>query len=237
MKNIIIFLLLISSCISCYCQSTPSVECKSFAVDTAKVLEIMKKGGYLSNETSHQFHLIYPLELIVDTLQNQIYYKIDEDKPLVYFPFVKGKTQFYQSFYNFISVQPRTNENSFYMAISQAFRRNPDCIYTLQLFPYPNMEDAKQYQMVFFRTADGQEYIFDERFRYFKNLTEMLEYKFGSVENYIETYKKRFAYLKRQAEEQRKQNEGKQRGFRPTKEDIEEWIKMRKGPINSNTIE
>ncbi|GAB6013148.1 hypothetical protein [Viscerimonas tarda] len=208
-------------CLPSYPQVVPSIKCEHFAVDTVKILDKMKEHRYLSNEDSSRFVLIYPLELIPDTLNNQVHYTINKDEPLVYFPFIKvspsncvchsselKETRFYQYNRIYDSMLLRINKNSFYKAIELSLSRKIDCIYTLKLYPSTIIEGISQYQMIFYRTIDGQEYVFDEGYNYFNNLDEMLEYKFGSVENYIETYKKRIAWHSQKSKERRKYHTG-----------------------------
>jgi len=215
MKTIFIFLLFNIISLTIYAQELPIVPCENREIDSVKILKKMQDLGYLLDSNSIRFIVIYPLVVIPDTVKNSISYNIEEDKPLLYFPEMKSgtnnyacasKTQFYQ-YQNYSlgsSILPRSDKNSFYMAISESEKRNPECIYTLVLFPELRNEDFAQYQMTYYKTPDGKEYVFDERYRYFHSIKELLEYKFGSVENYIQTYKKRIAWQKQNSEEQRK---------------------------------
>jgi len=230
MRIISLFFLLFIATFSCYSQFVQPIICENRIVDKEEIKKEFREKGILSDKDSCDFVCVSGITLIPDTITNEIKYTITENDVLLYFP--KLKPEFYRYNLQLKSILPGYKDD-FYLPIIVAAFGKARCIYRLELFSNPDDDDSNQYQMIFFQKSDGTEYVTDGRMRFFQNVSEMLEYKFGSVENYIEAYKKRIAWRKKDEGKRRKFNEDLQmlypvRGSVPVTEEMLEKFKKEK---------
>jgi len=214
-KYLFFFVFVFLCFISAKAQVISEIPCNN-SIDTICIKNEIKNkyntiqtgySAYKKIDTTKFKHIsiINILSVEVDTLNRQIEYKNNEDE--IYFSFLSNinvlKDSVNLDFFTFkknpkghtlLSRIPSDMQDWVSLAILRTATQqlSLDCINLIYFFPedryYP------QEAILYYKEISGKTHIIDYRQRHFRSLNEYLDFRFGSLQNYMETYKIRVNY-------------------------------------------
>ena len=200
MKKVILISFLVLS-VKFYAQEVPKIPCPNNIEQ--EVLKGIKEYLLKNNYDFNNFKIVQSLYIQVDSCES-IRYEIDtkilyliEEKRNENNKWITVNLFKWDIKQKKMSLIEKDNySKNLLLSVPSAF--NSSCNYFINLWR------NSKFECLYARADDelekigGIEYLSTNILNYFSNLTEYLEYSFGSVENYIETYCKRKDFLQKQ---------------------------------------
>lgn len=131
------------------------------------------------------------LEIYADTIQNSIKCRVDTTSFLIYVPQRKDKIFSWRPSGMYFTPIDYYDTKSFASVLYRYHGSGYEPAFYVSLFPY----QFPKFSILGFRAKNGMYAFLEVEYsRLFPSLKWLLDYYFGSPENYIETYKKRLRY-------------------------------------------